>query len=144
MFVIYAKSGASRAASKANVTEAIGAGARSPKSPGKEVSHCFWISVGSKGAKCTVNIAGSRVGKVDWGRGRTVECVEIISRSGWSQSLIRGDEVLQNTRSTSACSDHGHQRSACVHTSCVGDFTHFPACPKTFVVSCAFAFSACV
>ena len=32
--------------------------------------------------RCVANIVGSRVGKTDWGKGRNVETVEIVNRSG--------------------------------------------------------------
>lgn len=86
-FVINAKNGASRAAARQNFSEALEGRAGSPRSKEKKEdgkAHCFWISVGEKGARCIVNYTGNRVGKVDWGKGVNVECVEVIDRSGAS------------------------------------------------------------
>ena len=40
------------------------------------------ITCGEKGAKCTVNFSGSRLGKVEWHKGKKVECVEVIFNKG--------------------------------------------------------------
>ncbi|KLO20106.1 hypothetical protein SCHPADRAFT_898161 [Schizopora paradoxa] len=64
-----------------NMRRGLGSAAPSTEAS-KEGAHCFWLSVGRKGCRCVVNFAGSRVAKVDWGRGRNVECVEVVSRKG--------------------------------------------------------------
>lgn len=86
-FVIGNKSGEIMAATKANFADALSASAAWRKSIDRESqaksgAHCFWISAGTKGVRCVANVDGTRVGKTDWGRGRNVECVEVLSRSG--------------------------------------------------------------
>ena len=85
-FVLQAKTGASRVASRATFKEALRGGpdpslvkTRDVKDEG---AHCFWVSTGEKGAKCQANIVGAKTGKVDWGRGRKIECVQVVSRDG--------------------------------------------------------------
>ncbi|KAL5519337.1 SRO7 [Sanghuangporus vaninii] len=89
-FILQAKTGASRSASRATFREALQGGAspslvtRDPKDDG---SHCFWVSAGEKGVKCHVNITGGRAGKIDWGRGKKIECVQVVTRNG-SHALV--------------------------------------------------------
>ncbi|TDL26364.1 hypothetical protein BD410DRAFT_836264 [Rickenella mellea] len=49
--------------------------------PSEDV-HSFWISAGHKGVKCIANVNGSRVGRAEWGKGKVIECVEILARNG--------------------------------------------------------------
>lgn len=85
-FIINAKNGTSRTASRATFKEAL-QGHEDPvlAKEGKdkdEGPHCFWVSAGEKGARCQANFGGGRAGKADWGKGRKVECVEVVSRNG--------------------------------------------------------------
>ncbi|KAL5476395.1 SRO7_6 [Sanghuangporus weigelae] len=95
-FILQAKTGTSRSALRATFREALQGGAapsivtRDPKDDG---AHCFWVSVGEKGVKCHVNITRGRAGKVDWGRGKKIECVQVITRIG-SHALV----VAMDTR----------------------------------------------
>ncbi|KAL5494875.1 SRO7_1 [Sanghuangporus weigelae] len=89
-FILQAKTGTSRSASRATFREALQGGAgpsivtRDSKDDG---AHCFWVSAGEKGVKCHVNVTGGRAGKVDWGRGKKIECVQVITRNG-SHALV--------------------------------------------------------
>lgn len=81
-FVIGARNGASRAATRQTFSEALQGRTNSPRSKDEKGIHCFWISAGEKSVKCTANFTGNRIGKTEWGKGRKVECVEVINRSG--------------------------------------------------------------
>ncbi|KAI5118052.1 hypothetical protein M0805_005899 [Coniferiporia weirii] len=91
MFVLQAKNGTSRTASRATFKEALQGGEDfAPVKEGREKHsgpHCFWVSAGEKGAKCHANFVGSKVGKTDWGKGRKIESVEVVDRNG-AQGLI--------------------------------------------------------
>lgn len=82
-FVLNAKDGRSRAATQATFKEALYGGtstiAKADKSSG---IHCFWISAGEKGVKCIADFTGTRLGKADWGKGKRIECVEVLFNKG--------------------------------------------------------------
>jgi syntaxin-binding protein 5 len=51
--------------------------------PPTKVPDVFWVSVGAKGAKCTFNVDGDRIAKIDWGsKIGQVENVKIVQRYG--------------------------------------------------------------
>lgn len=83
-FVLNAKDGKNRLASQALLKEALYSGGYGFKQKAEKGSniHCFWITCGEKGAKCTANFSGSRLGKVEWHKGKKVECVEVIFNKG--------------------------------------------------------------
>ncbi|KAF9245858.1 lethal giant larvae like, C-terminal-domain-containing protein [Melanogaster broomeanus] len=67
---------------------ANGAGlAASLQSPGARANGCVWVTVGATGARCTADITGDRVGKVDWNRKRQVLNAQIIERNS-SRALV--------------------------------------------------------
>ena len=80
-FVIDSKTGASCEASQASLVSAMQS-PTPPLSPSIGSSHCFWINVGVKGAKCVENLAGRRIGRVEWGKTRSLEIARVIYRSG--------------------------------------------------------------
>ena len=86
MFVLNGKTGASRLATKAALVEAINGvsavSARLQESRTKDLAHCFYVSAGRKGVRCTANVVGSKVGRAEWPKGHEVECVEVVNRSG--------------------------------------------------------------
>lgn len=85
MFILQAKTGSSRSASRGTFREALQGGASlslGTRDLKDEDAHCFWVSAGEKGAKCQANISGGKAGRVDWGRGRKIECVQVVTRKG--------------------------------------------------------------
>lgn len=85
-FIINAKLGASCIASASSLAEIESVPSRTIQRKDSHDVHCFWISVGKKGAKCFSNLNGHRVGKVDWGKGKSVEDAKVIFRNGKSRS----------------------------------------------------------
>ena len=87
MFVLNAKNGSSCQASRdlfAGASVHPNIAARTTTS--KDETHCYWIVAGSRGVKCSTNIAGGKSNKVEWGKSRTAESVEVINRSGMLNS----------------------------------------------------------
>lgn len=86
VFVLQAKTGTSRAASRATFKEALQGGADPTLAKGGDEkddgAHCFFISAGEKGVKCQVNFSGGRAGKAEWGKGKKIECVQVVGRNG--------------------------------------------------------------
>ena len=87
-FVLQAKTGTSRTASRSTFKEALQGGAGPTLAMGgddkDDGAHCFLISAGEKSAKCNVNISGGKVGKTDWPKGRKVESVQVVGKNGTS------------------------------------------------------------
>lgn len=79
-FVINSKTGASCAANRASLAGDVRPGPQGPH--GSDDPHCFWISAGAKSVRSIANLAGHRVGKAEWGKGKTVETVEVVSKNG--------------------------------------------------------------
>lgn len=85
LFALNAKDGRSRAASQHIFREArIIAGTQIAKSNAHKASdiHTFFVFAGEKGAKCTANLSGNRLGKVDWRKGKKIECAEVVFNKG--------------------------------------------------------------
>jgi hypothetical protein len=86
MFLLDSKNGTSCFASGRLFANASLA-APPPASKGqsaKDETHHYWISAGAKGAKCVADFTGAKISKVEWGKNRSAECVEVIDRSGMS------------------------------------------------------------
>lgn len=47
-----------------------------------EESPVLYLSTGSKGARCVLNVTGDRLGKVDWATNGTVQDVQVVERLG--------------------------------------------------------------
>ena len=95
-FIINTRDGSSKVANKELFSETLHGYEPSPRDKQKknDEAHCFWVSAGEKGVKCNVNISGSRVGKVEWGKGKNVETVEVVTRSGpFRQASARFTEI---------------------------------------------------
>jgi len=80
-YVFESGTGYSCLATNYNMRRALNTAAPSTDAS-KDSAHCFWLTAGRKGCRCVVNFSGSKVGKVDWGRGKNIECVEVVSRKG--------------------------------------------------------------
>lgn len=100
IFVLQAKTGTSRAASRATFKEALQGGADPMLTKSGDEkddgAHCFFVSTGEKGAKCQVNLAGGRAGKAEWGKGKKIECVQIVGRNGECSYRILRHRVTGN------------------------------------------------
>jgi len=81
LFVFESGTGYNCLATNYNMRRGLNSVAHSTEAS-KDGAHCFWLSAGRKGCRCVVNFSGSKVAKVDWGRGKNVECVEVVSRKG--------------------------------------------------------------
>lgn len=81
-FVINSKTGTPCNAGQASLVEAMSASGATPGSPTAGTSHCFCVFIGARGAKCSENLSGRRVGRVEWGKNRTIETAEVVYRSG--------------------------------------------------------------
>lgn len=80
MFVLDGKHGTSCSASRVLYADTMSS--KGPTGKGKDETHSYLVVAGAKGAKCAANVVGGKVSKVEWGKSRTAECVEVISRSG--------------------------------------------------------------
>ncbi|KAF7966227.1 hypothetical protein HWV62_39499 [Athelia sp. TMB] len=75
-FVIDAKTGAHVRVDRSSVS-AFSA-SENVKGP-----RCMWVTAGSKGARCVVDVDGERIGKAEWGnKVGAVESVQVVEKSG--------------------------------------------------------------
>ena len=80
-FVIDSKTGTSCDASPASLADAM-QNTAPPVSPSVGSAHCFWISIGAKGAKSIENFTGRRAGRIEWRKAKSLETARVVYRSG--------------------------------------------------------------
>ncbi|KAK0246422.1 WD40 containing snare-dependent exocytosis protein [Armillaria nabsnona] len=74
-FMVDAKTGVHRNATRRGLSDAFNSSAAQ--------GHAYFITAGTKGARCYVDINGSRIGKVDWNsKSGTVQEVKIVEKLG--------------------------------------------------------------
>lgn len=86
VFVLKAGTGVSKSASRLAFRQAVygdSEPALAKKTKDWDLdAHCFLLTAGEKGARCNVNITGSRAGRAEWGRDRKLETLQVVGRNG--------------------------------------------------------------
>ena len=80
-YVLDSRSGIMCAATKLNLAKTVEP-ASVTRATKEDPRSCLWISVGRKGCKCVLNFTGHRIAKIDWGKDKMVDCVNVVTRKG--------------------------------------------------------------